>query len=186
MIDFDKLKSHPRYHHSLGVMEMALKLNEYYHYNIDKEKIKLASLLHDITKPFSDEVNLEILKKYFPDLINDELLNSPQIWHAFTGSAYVKSELGIVDKDILDAIFYHTTGKEEMTPLEKIIFISDYIEMGRKGSNFEKVRKLAFQDIDIAVVTMLEEQFAYLESKNLAIYSLSMQTYKYYKEEVKK
>lgn len=164
---------------------MALKLNEYYKYNIDENKIKLAALLHDITKPFSDDANLQILKEHFPNLINEKLLTSPQIWHSFTGSAYIKSELGICDQDILNAVFYHTTGRKNMTPLEKIIFISDYIEMGRRGEHFEKVRVLAFQNIDLAIVVMLEEQFAYLESKNLPIYSLSIQTYKYYKEEVK-
>lgn len=185
MINLDKLKYHPRYVHSLGVMEMALKLNKYYKYNIDEEKIKLASLLHDITKPFSDSLNLKILKESFPDLINEKLLESPQIWHSFTGSAYVKNEFGINDQEILDAIFYHTTGREKMTNLEKIIFLSDYIEMGRTGECFEKVRKIAFQNIDLAIVTMLEEQIDYLQKKKLVIYPLSLETYKYYKEVIK-
>lgn len=185
MINEEELKNHPRYLHSVGVMEMALKLNEYYNLKVDNNKIREASLLHDITKNLSNEENLEILEKYLPKMITRELLNVPLIWHSFTGAVVAKIKYHINDEEVLKAIFYHTTGHKNMTNLEKLIFLSDYIELGRIGDYFEKVRKIAFESLDRAIVVMLEEQFKYLNAKKSDIYSLSIETYNYYKEVIK-
>lgn len=185
MMNEEELKKHPRYVHSVGVMEMALKLNEYYHLNVDNNKIREASLLHDITKNLSDEENLEILEIYLPKMITKELLAVPPIWHSFTGAIVARIKYHINDEEVLKAIFYHTTGRENMTNLEKLIFLSDYIELGRVGEYFEKVRKIAFENLDKAIVVMLEEQFKYLNAKNSDIYPLSIETYNYYKEVIK-
>lgn len=185
MINEEELKNHPRYVHSVGVMEMALKLNEYYNLKVDNNKIREASLLHDITKNLSNEENLEILEKYLPKMITRELLNVPLIWHSFTGAVVAKIKYHINDEEVLKAIFYHTTGHKNMTNLEKLIFLSDYIELGRIGDYFEKVRKIAFESLDRAIVVMLEEQFKYLNAKKSDIYSLSIETYNYYKEVIK-
>lgn len=185
MIDFSILENHPRYKHSVGVMEMALKLNDYYHYGVDANKITVASMLHDYTKNYDDDSNLELIKKYLPNLINEELLGASQIWHSFSGSIIAEIEFNINDSDILNAIYYHTIGRPNMSALEKLIFISDYIEKNRIGTNFEIVRKLAFQNIDYAICVMLEEQFKYLRKKGMSIYSESLKTYEYYKEGLK-
>lgn len=185
MIDINALEKHPRFKHSLGVMEMALKLNEHYYYGVNVNKIKEASLLHDITKNLSDEENLEIIKKYLPNLLTKELLMVPQIWHSFTGAVIAKIKYNIDDEEVLRAIFYHTTGRSNMSDLEKLIFLSDYTELGRVGKYFECVRALSFENIDKAIVVMLEEQFKYLKGKNLTVYPLSVETYNYYKEVIK-
>ncbi len=185
MINEEELKNHPRYAHSVGVMEMALKLNEYYHLKVDNNKIREASLLHDITKNLSNEENFELLELYLPKMITKELLDVPSIWHAFTGAVVAKIKYHINDEEVLKAIFYHTTGHKKMTNLEKLIFLSDYIELGRVGDYFEKVRKIAFENLDEAIVIMLEEQFKYLKAKNSDIYPLSIETYNYYKEVIK-
>lgn len=182
MLDLEKIvKNSPRYLHSSGVCKMALKLNEYYGLNVDPEKIKIASMLHDITKNFTDDENLEILHKMY-EHVPKELLDAKAIWHAFTASYYVKEKYNILDEEILDAIKYHTTGKVNMTDLEKLIFLSDYIEENRIGENFEKARKLAFESLFKAIICMYEDEFAFIKSKGGSIHHLSIDAYNYYKE----
>lgn len=178
------MKDNPRYKHSMGVVKMALKLNEYYHLGVDEEKIKLAGISHDITKNISNEENLELLKKEYHEKLDPELLNAPQIWHAITGMITVRDKYHINDLEILNAIFYHTTGKPNMTNLEKLIFLSDFIEETRVGTQFEMVREIAFKNMDEAIVAMYENEFSYITSKNQTIYHLSLEAYNYYKKEV--
>ena len=156
------LMYHPRFRHSVGVMKMALKLNEIHCLNVDE--------------------NLEILKTNVPEMIDENLLSSPSIWHAFTGKFIARDNYHIINDDILNAIFYHTTGRPNMSNLEKLIFLSDYIELGRVGKNFEDIREIAYKDINQAIISMYENQFEYLNSKNVMIYPLSKLAYEYYKK----
>ena len=85
-------------------------------------------------------------------------------------------------EDILNAILYHTTGREEMSLLEKIIFVADYIEPGRKkASNLEEIRKLAFQDLDQAMIRILEDTLSYLEGSGGEVDPMTETTLRYYK-----
>jgi len=180
--DFDEiLKHHPRYLHSKGVVETALELNSYYLLNEDHERIKISGMLHDITKNYSNDEQLEILKKMY-DVIPLDLLKAPSIFHAFTGSYIARTKYNILDEDILNAIFYHTTGRPKMTNLEKLIFLSDFIEPSRIGECFDEVRKLAFVDIDKAITKMYEEEFKFINKNGGFIYALSLNAYNYYKE----
>lgn len=176
------MKDHPRFSHSQNVVEMALALNKFYQFEIDEEKVILSGILHDVTKNYDDDTQLLMLKK--EGIKDDELYMVPSIWHAVTGMMVARDLLKITDQDILDAIYYHTTGKPEMSNLEKLIFLSDYIEKGRIGEHFEKVRACAFQNLDQAIVLMYEQQFAYLQKNNYLIYHLSIEAYKYYQKEV--
>ena len=91
-----------------------------------------AALLHDITKEFSNERHLEIIEKNSIQLTEDDF-RSPEILHSFTGAAFAKELLPeLINDEIYGAIFNHTTGKKDMTFLEKVIFLSDYIEPKRK------------------------------------------------------
>ncbi|CDI50238.1 metal dependent phosphohydrolase [Clostridium tetani 12124569] len=78
--------------------------------------------------------------------------------------------MGIKDQDILNAIRYHTTGRENMTMLEKIIYLSDYIEPGRKYPGVEKVRELAFQDIDKALINSFNITIKYVIEKDQVLH----------------
>lgn len=180
----ETMKTHPRYEHSLGLKEMALSLNQTHHLEIPEDQIWLAAMLHDIAKPISKEKSFQMMKENFDSIFDKELQSTPSIWHAFIGSVIAKKEYHIQDEMVLKAIQYHTTGRPNMTSLEKIIFLSDYIELGRKGSHFEKVRAIAKKDIELAIVQMLDQVFQYLEKNKEPIYSLSIQTYAYYKREV--
>ncbi len=180
------LMLHPRYLHSKGVIAMAKELNRKYHLNVDEDKITLAGLLHDVTKNFTKEEQLDLLNDLYDHHIDEELLNCPAIWHAITGKVIAEKKYHIIDEEILNAIMYHTTGRPQMTYLEKLIFLSDFIENGRHGQQFEEVRKIAkMEGIDQAIVKMYDRVFQYILSNNNTIYPLSLKAYEYYKKEVK-
>lgn len=185
MINIDDLKTslllHPRFNHSYGVVKMALKLNKIHNLNISEDKITIAGLLHDIAKGIDKDEQIELLLTTYPSVVNEELYQSLPVIHAFTGSVIAKYQYNIEDEDILNAIFYHTTGRSNMSNLEKLIFLCDYTEDGRTGENFEKIRNLSYESIDLAILKMLEQNFAYIESKNMHIHSLSIEAYEYFK-----
>ena len=98
------------------------------------------------------------------------------------GAYIAKEKYDIEDTEILDAIACHTTGKPAMTLLEKIIYISDYIEpMRNKASNLEEVRKMAFVDLDEALFKILSDTLVYLEKSSKKMDPMTMQTYEYYR-----
>ena len=175
------LMLHPRFNHSIGVMKMALKLNAMHRLGIDEDKIKIASLLHDIAKNIDVNEQIELLLSCVPEVVTKELYDSLPVIHAFCGKVIAKYQYNIEDEEILDAIFYHTTGRSAMSNLEKLIFLSDYTEEGRIGENFEQVRSVSYKSIDEAIVKMLEQNFEYIKSKNMHIHSLSLDAYNYYK-----
>ena len=184
---YDKVKDHfllynkeERFNHSLRVIEMALKLNQVHNLNINEEVIKIAGLVHDYAKVYSEEVLLKYIKKEFPTDL--ELLNFKEVFHSLVGDIIVKDELAIMDNDILDAIKYHTTGKSNMSDLTKIIYLADYIEVGRKFKEASTIRELAYKSLDSAVFEMTKNTINYLQNKGLDIYSKTFETYNYYKE----
>lgn len=138
-----------RYTHSVNVSQMALKLAK--KYGEDEEKAAIAGLLHDITKEMPDEFHLKLFKEN--DVKLDEVeKRAKKLWHAISGSLYIKNELHIDDKEIINAVRFHTTGKENMSKFEKIIFVADFISEDRKFENSKIMRNLAFENLDQAAV----------------------------------
>lgn len=134
-----------RFEHSLGVMETAAKLAEYY--ACDVEKARLTGLLHDVTKNCDEAEQLAMFKKY--NIPCDEgLMKSKSIFHQITGAYFVKNELGIEDSEIFNGIRYHTTGRAAMTLFEKIIYVADFIEPNRDYDIVDELRSLAYENID--------------------------------------
>ena len=155
----NKLGQSERFDHTLEVVKMAEKLAV--KYQADIETAKIAALLHDITKYESDETHKELIQSYFED---ENLLKWPRpIWHALSAVVYSKKVLGIENQDILDAIQFHTTGRPQMSLIEKIIFVSDFTEPTRKFNN-RTYRELAFKDLNMAVAMILKSQEDYLLS----------------------
>ena len=109
----------PRFTHSLGVANMAIKLSRLHNLKISNRKIVTAALLHDITKEMNIDEQIELLKKYKPEFVSDELMLSLPVIHAFSGSVIAKLKYEVDDEDILNAICYHTTGRSNMSDLEK-------------------------------------------------------------------
>ena len=138
-----------RYIHSLGVAKSARHLAELY--GADPEKAYFAGLLHDVMKNAAPEEQLQIIEKADIMLSPSERLNR-KLWHAIAGAAFLKLELHITDEDIIGAVRWHTTGKANMTQLEKIVYLADFISEDRKYPDVDKVRELSEQSIESAML----------------------------------
>lgn len=173
---------HKRYYHSLEVANIALKLNEHLNLKLDETIVYLASILHDCAKLYSKDKLWDILVE-FKDILNlESIKNYPSIWHSFAGKKVAKDFYNINDENILSAIFYHTTGKPNMTTLEKLIFVSDYIEESRTGDYVLVARKACFKNLNYGVYIVLKQMIEYLNSNNYDICSLTLDAFNYYKE----
>jgi predicted HD superfamily hydrolase involved in NAD metabolism len=173
-----------RFYHSLGVQGISFALALQYGYDADKANI--AGLLHDVAKCLSDQDLLSECVAYSLDISEVERKN-PFLLHGKLGAYYAKLNYGINDESILSAISYHTTGKPNMSLLEKIIFTADYIEPNRspkKIPELDDIRILAFKDLDRAVLKILENTLLYLKEANKEIDTLTVDTYEYYKNKV--
>ncbi|MFT8310011.1 MAG: bis(5'-nucleosyl)-tetraphosphatase (symmetrical) YqeK [Sporolactobacillus sp.] len=163
-----------RYIHSVGVSQTAGELAK--KYGGDEEKARLAGMLHDIVKYFSDdELKSMILRK--PGTWSDCLKYSDKLWHAPAGAIYVQEQYGVNDSDLLNAMIYHTTGRKQMTLLEKIIFLADYIEPNRDFPGVDEVREAAKQDLDHAVLLELQKTITHLLSKQQSVYPKTFEAY---------
>ncbi len=143
---------HKRIPHVLGTEQEAIRLAE--RYGADVEKARVAALLHDCTKKLDMPAQLALCKKYGIEL--DELEQKAlKLLHAKTGAAIAKDVFG-VDNEIYSAIWYHTTGKADMTTLEKIIYLADYIEPSRDFPGVDTLRKVCYEDLDRGLLLGLE------------------------------
>lgn len=179
-----KTQDKKRFYHTLGVAYTATALAM--KYQIDLKTAELAGLLHDCAKCLSHEEKIEICVKNGIEMTEVEKRN-PFLLHAKVGSFLARTEYGVEDQDILNAILNHTTGRPDMSLLEKIIFIADYIEPGRdQAPNLEAIRKSAFEDIDRTLLWILEDTLAYLHSGGGETDPMTQKTYDYYKERIQK
>jgi predicted HD superfamily hydrolase involved in NAD metabolism len=169
-----------RYRHTLGVANTAACLAM--RYDIDMEKAYIAGLLHDCAKCVPDDIKISECNSAGID-IKDIENKSPYLLHAKLGAYYAKEKYGIEDEDILHSILYHTTGHPNMTPLEEIIFIADYIEPYRnKASNLDKIRSMVFIDIKKAIYEVTKDSLAYLQKTQRPIDPKTENTYEYYRD----
>lgn len=180
----EKKLTNKRFEHSLGVEYVAGCLAMVH--GADVKKAMLAGLLHDCAKCISSEEKLEKCRKYNLPVSRFEEKN-PELLHAKLGAYYAQTKYGISDNDILSAITWHTTGKPNMSLLEKIIFVADYIEPNRKPlPEIEEIRKEAFTSLDTAVIHILKNTLSYLEESSSDTDETSIKTYQYYVKRRKK
>lgn len=155
-----------RYNHTVGVVNTAIELAEIH--GVDKFKAEVAALSHDIAK----NMKVTDLKKLIDDegieLTIDEEKNV-QIWHAIVGPILARNVFKIEDDEILSAMRWHTTGKENMSRLDKIIYLADLIEPSRKFNGVDELRKIAREDLDLAMIKSLTHTIKYLLDRDLAI-----------------
>lgn len=146
-----------RYKHSLRVMDYAEKLSE--GKKVDKEKVKTAAFLHDCAKyneeRYMKELNIDNFEQIDPD-------SSKSVVHSFLGAEVAKKVYNVRDEEILKAIKYHTTGNENMSLLEKIVFLADAIEEKRSYPGVEEIRKKASKNLDLGVLECLNHNIRYL------------------------
>lgn len=170
-----------RYEHTLGVEYTAAALAMCYGASVKNAQI--AGLLHDCAKCLSDEKKLSICAKH-NIIINDIERRNPALLHAKVGSFLAMEEYGVSDPDVIHAILNHTTGRPGMSLLEKIVFIADYIEPGRnKVPNLDEVRKLAFTNLDAALLRILEDILKHLDESGREVDPMTRKTYQYYSPE---
>ena len=175
-----KILKKNRYEHTLGVMYTAASLAMCYGWDV--QKAMTAGLLHDCGKYLSAEDQIMFCKKKEIPLTESEL-QMPALVHAKLGAYLARHEYGIKDSDILDAITYHTTGRPDMTLLEKIVYIADYIEPNRREiPGLEQIRKLVFTDIDRAVCLSAGSTVRYLKNGGKAVDPMTINTYNFYKK----
>lgn len=173
--------SEKRFEHSEGVVKRAIEYAKIY--NVDKEITKLVAIAHDIAKELTeDEVN-EYLNKYNIKLDDIEKLNYSLI-HAKIGAYICKYEFNFTE-DMVNAIKYHTTGRENMSMLEKIIYLADATEENRKYCS-DKYVKIIKEDIDKGMVEICKWVINSLLERNKLIHIESIKCYNYYlKKDIK-
>lgn len=177
MRNLDLIKEHirslmneERFNHSLGVMELAGELAAIY--GVDPERARLAGLIHDAAKQIPQDLQKKLLEKAYegkePDTI---VFENKSLWHGPAGSVYVREKFG-ADEEICSAVFYHTIGKEDMTLLEKIIFLADCIEVGR-DSEFDwakDTREIAKSHLDEAILIAVDKSLKSIIERKLIIH----------------
>ena len=165
-----------RYIHSLNVADSARQLAERYGY-YDPDKAYFAGLVHDIMKNATEEEQLQIMEKGGIILSRTEK-NNPKLWHAMAGEAYLRTEMGITDEEILSAVRYHTTGKCGMSLLDKVVYIADYISVERDYPDADVMRELSVnKGLDEAALYALKYSFRNLSENERLIHTDSVEYY---------
>ena len=154
-----KRLSEKRYKHVKNVVAAARSLA--LHYGVDPEKAQLAAWLHDIVKESSREDLLQLLRR--DAIMAGATAQRPlPVWHGPCAAIYAKYELGVADEEILTAISCHTTGRPGMTVMDKVLFLADIISEERSFPGVGRLRKLAYVDMDAAVIAAMEENIVHL------------------------
>ena len=168
-----------RFSHTLGVQYTSICLAM--RYGADLKKAELAGLLHDCAKQLPESEMISICETYGEEISEFEYMH-PFLLHGKAGACVAQKEYGINDTEVLDAMRYHTTGRPEMTQIEEIVFVADYIEPGRKhAENLDMLRQMAFVDLKQTVLIILEQTLDYLKRTDAAVDQSTVVTRDYYK-----
>ena len=158
-----------RYEHSVRVYETALKMAGHFHADI--KKVAIAALIHDCGRQVPKEASVAKAKELgIPvDPVEEA---QPILLHAKLGVYYAVHKYGVDanDKEVLDAIRYHSTGTADMTDTAKIVFLADLIEPGRDFEGVEAIRKASFQDLDRGMLLSYDNTIRYLLEDGLLIH----------------
>lgn len=164
-----------RIEHTYCAVQAGIKLAK--KHGVSTEKTITALVIHDIAKYVTAEDLTEIGIKH-----GDYTGMPSDIKHAFLGADIAENYFGIADKEICDAIRYHTTGRPNMTPLEEVVALADYIEAGRDFEGLDEIRAAADGDLSAATEMMLDKIMLYLRAENKEIFGLTQAASDSYKE----
>jgi len=169
--------------HCLGVEKAARDLAK--RYGADEEQAGLAGLLHDYAKKLSDQEFLDLIDRYELDPALKNWGNN--VWHGMVGIYKIQEDLGLTDPAILRSIEIHTVGSDQMSTLDKIVYVADYIEHNRAFPGVDQAREIAQVSLDRAVAYETARTVEHLAHQGLPIYPQTIETYnafvKYLKEE---
>ncbi|WP_242368406.1 bis(5'-nucleosyl)-tetraphosphatase (symmetrical) YqeK [Lactobacillus intestinalis] len=162
-----------RFEHCIGVSKTARKLAKLNGY--DEDKAALAGFIHDYAKRVPVEEYRKVIKEqdFDPDLLNW----NRAIWHGIVGTYFIKRDLEITDPEILQAVWRHTTADAEMTTLDKIVFVADFIEPGRDFPGVDEARKVAYNNLDDGVGYELAHTLEFLVKNRNKIYPRTLAAY---------
>ena len=160
-----------RYRHSMGVMETAVKLAQ--RYNVDVEKAALAGILHDCGKNCSESNPILILESSGYQ-VNEIERFDPELLHGHIGAMIATEKFNIHDDEILSAIACHTTGKKNMSKLDQIIYIADYIEPNRKSDWVYPLRASAYANLEDCIVMCADCTMTFIMKKGKPIHPSTM------------
>lgn len=165
-----------RYIHTLGVVQTAKELARIN--NESEDKAELAALVHDIAKQMPVPEQIRILKanNIKIDIVTE---NSPQILHGFVGAILAKSLIGMEDEDVINAIRNHTVARENMSTLEKIIYIADYIEPNRTYPGVEELRKITYNNLNEGVLQGIENTIKFVINRKQLVNISTMEARNY-------
>ena len=158
--------SHKRYKHTLNVKNKAVALAE--RYGADPEKAALAALLHDAAKELPRDAMLQIFRDNAIMAKNAASRPSP-VWHGIAAAILCATDWGVTDPAILSAIECHTTGKANMSLLDKILYMADATSAERDYPGVETLRREEMQDLDLALLHSLEQSIAFVREKGGAL-----------------
>lgn len=156
-----------RYNHCINVMNTAVQLAS--QYGQDKEKAAIAGLLHDCARDIKGDEVFALCEKFNIE-INYLTQYQPDLLHGPIGANIAREVYGVKDELVFSAISCHTTGRENMNMMDKIVFIADYIEPNRNFPCINDVRKIVYEDIDSALILALDRTIKYVMSKGALIH----------------
>ena len=176
--EMEKVLKADRFEHSLGVAYTAASLAM--RFGGDVNKALIAGILHDCAKCLDHDEQLKICTKHDIEVTECEMRNM-KLLHAKAGAWLAANKYGVSDPEVISAIRWHTTGRPGMTKLEKIIFLADIIEPGRKGfPEMDEIRKEIFADLDHGLFVTLGYLLEYLEKSGGEIDTMTRETWKFY------
>lgn len=162
-----------RFAHCVRVSETSRKLAKLNNY--DEDKAALAGFVHDYAKQVPIEEYRKVIKEQ--DFDKDLLNWNRAIWHGIVGTYFIKRDLKITDPEILQAVWRHTTADTEMTVLDKIVFMADFIEPGRNFPGVDQARKITFENLDAGVGYQLAHTLEFLIEQRNKIYPRTLLAY---------
>ena len=163
--------------HSKNTALVALSLNRNFCPKIDEDKVLLAGLLHDVGKMYD---KTELPNKIINAIPSDSI--GTPVQHQFVSAEIVKNDFHISDEDVLNAIRFHTTGRENMSQFEKLIYVSDLISYERNFQGVESLRKAVYNDFEKGFITCLTYSRDYVVETGRAVYPLTDKAINFYKE----
>ena len=176
LVKMQQLLPEKRLKHCLGVEQTAIELAE--RFGVDREKAGLAGLLHDYAKKLSDEEFLALIDKY--DLAPKLKDWGNNVWHGLVGVYKIREDLGLSDPEILRSIEIHTVGSAQMSDLDKVVYVADYIEPNRDFPGVEEAREIACISLNRAVDYETAHTVEYLAHQGLPIFPQTLETYNAY------
>lgn len=171
--ELEKRLTRDRFEHVLRVVTYAKSLAE--KYGVSVEDAEQAALFHDIAKCMEKETLRQLLRESGAD---QRLLHfHPELWHGPVGAYIAREEFGVTNEDVLNAVRYHTTGRAQMSRLEKVIFVADLLEPGRQFAGVEQLRVLAGESLEVAMETSICHSMSYLVSRKAVIFPDTLDCY---------